>query len=340
MLRRLDRRITGFTLRTAVLVVLLVTSFISWSCSPKGNSGKAESITLGGATSDAGALIFTAEDQHFFAANGVNPVIEAYDTGLAAINGLLNNKIDIALAAEYPFVVKAFENGNIRIIGSFSRTYNEYLVGWADKGVKNVADLKGKKIGLPRGTIPEFYLGRFLELHAMSIRDVTLINLMPAKAAAAIANGSVDAVVLWEPYVSQIRDQQTNGIASWSVHSGQAMYGLLVCRNDWIKQHPQLVKRALNSLAQAEEYMVRHPAEAKGILQKRFQYDAAYVARIWPEHQFFLSLDQSLILAMEDEARWMIKNQLTSEKSIPNFLNYIYVDGLKAVKPQAMSIIR
>ena len=59
-----------------------------------------------------------------------------------------------------------------------------------------------------------------------------------------------------------------------------------------------------------------------------------------PEHQFSLSLDQSLITAMEDEARWMIKNYLTTEKKVPDFLNYIYADGLKAVKPEAVNIIR
>jgi NitT/TauT family transport system substrate-binding protein len=124
------------------------------------------------------------------------------------------------------------------------------------------------------------------------------------------------------------------------VHSGQAQYAVLVGRNDWIKRHPELVKRVLKSLARAEEYVVQHPAQAKAILKKRYQHDDAYVARVWPEHQFSLSLDQALVLAMEDEARWMIKNKLTSEKQIPDFMNYIYVDGLKAVKPEAVKIIR
>jgi NitT/TauT family transport system substrate-binding protein len=174
----------------------------------------------------------------------------------------------------------------------------------------------------------------------MSIRDVTLTNLTPKQAVDAIANDSVDAVVIWEPYVSQIKEQQTNGIFSWSVHSGQAQYAVLVGRNDWIRQNPELVKRVLKSLAWAEEYVVRHPAQAKAILKKRYQHNDAYVARVWPEHQFSLSLDQALVLAMEDEARWMIKNKLTTEKQIPDFMNYIYIDGLKAVKPEAVNVIR
>jgi NitT/TauT family transport system substrate-binding protein len=69
-------------------------------------------------------------------------------------------------------------------------------------------------------------------------------------------------------------------------------------------------------------------------------YDADYMGTVWSENQFSLSLDQSLITAMEDEARWMIKNNLTTEKKVPDFMNYIYVDGLKAVKPEAVNIIR
>ena len=61
---------------------------------------------------------------------------------------------------------------------------------------------------------------------------------------------------------------------------------------------------------------------------------------VWSQNQFSLSLDQSLITAMEDEARWMIKNNLTTEKQVPDFLDYIYEDGLKAVKPEAVNIIR
>ena len=127
---------------------------------------------------------------------------------------------------------------------------------------------------------------------------------------------------------------------TWSAHSGQSAYGTLVGKSDWITRHPELVKRLLNSLAQAESYIIRHPAEAKALTQKRLNYDDGYTASVWAEYQFSLSLDQSLITAMEDEARWMITNNLTTEKQVPDFLDYIYEDGLKAIKPEAVNIIR
>jgi ABC-type nitrate/sulfonate/bicarbonate transport system substrate-binding protein len=212
-----------------------------------------------------------------------------------------------------------------------SKSYIVYFVGLTSRGIRNVSDIKG--------TILEFYLGRFLDLHGMSIRDVTLINIPQGQTTAAIANGSVDAVVTREPYLSQIREPHVNGTVSWSVQSSQAVYSILVCRNDWIKQHPDLVRRFLKSLAQVDGYMVLHPAEAKAILQKRYHYDDAYVERVWPENQFSLRLEQSLTTAMEDEGRWMIANNLTTEKTIPDFRNYIYTKGLEVVKPDAVNIV-
>jgi NitT/TauT family transport system substrate-binding protein len=114
----------------------------------------------------------------------------------------------------------------------------------------------------------------------------------------------------------------------------------VVSTEEWIKRHPELVTRFLKSLAQAEDYLLRNPVEVKAIMQKWLNVDVAFVQVAWSRNQFSLSLDQALIAAMEDEARWMIANNLTSEKKIPDFLNYIYEDGLKAVKPEAVNIIR
>ena len=69
------------------------------------------------------------------------------------------------------------------------------LVGLTDKGITNVGDIRGKKIGIPMGTINEFYLGRFLELNGMSLSDGTLVYQSPGQAVDAMTDGSVDAVV-------------------------------------------------------------------------------------------------------------------------------------------------
>jgi ABC-type nitrate/sulfonate/bicarbonate transport system substrate-binding protein len=308
------------------------------SCSTKGYSGEPVSITLGGLVSDANLMFFVAEDQHFFEENGITFIHKTYGTGVETITELMNDKIDIAGSAEYPFATKAFEINEISIIANIDKSYVIEFLGLTDRGIKNIKDIKGKRIGLPRGTLLEFYLGRFLDLNGMSIQDVSLINMSAGQEVDAIANGTVDGVVTRDPWESQIREQNENRLVSWSVQSGQAAYSILICRNDWIMQHTDIVERFNKSLAQAEEFITQRPDEAKAILKRRLGYSDDRVSRAWKQNQFSLSLDQSLIVALEDEARWTISNKLTKENQIPDFGNYIYVDGLKAVKPEAVNI--
>ena len=163
---------------------------------------------------------------------------------------------------------------------------------------------------------------------------------MPCRAEEVIVNGDVDTVVSWEPHVSTIKKKLGDKLVIWPAQSGQPLYKNVTATNAWLAQQPGLVKRVLKSLAQAESFMVLHPDQAKTIVRKRLQYNDEYIASVWPSNQSFLSLDQSLIAAMEDEARWMIKNNLTTAKQIPDFVSYIYEDGLKAVKPEGVNIIR
>jgi NitT/TauT family transport system substrate-binding protein len=252
------------------------------------------------------------------------------------LDGLLSGEVDIGLSSEYVFVGKAFNNANIRVIGNIDRYQNVYLIGRKDKGIDNVSDLKGKRIGLTRNTISEFYLGRFLDLHDMSIKDVTLVNMLPSQYIQSITNGSIDALLTGN-YIDKIQERLGNNTVVWPTQNNQKSYYVMSCRSDWITSHSEQISRFLKSLAQAEEYTINHPDEAKAIVQKKLNYTDAYMAEIWPKNEFFLTLDQSLVTAMEDEGRWMIANNLTAEKTIPNFRDYIYLKGLEEVKPESVN---
>ena len=74
------------------------------------------------------------------------------------------------------------------------------------------------------------------------------------------------------------------------------------------------------------------------IIKQQMNFSDAYIETVWAQNQYSLSLDQSLIIAMESEARWLINNNLTNQTTVPDFLNYVYIDGLVAVKPEAVNI--
>jgi NitT/TauT family transport system substrate-binding protein len=96
----------------------------------------------------------------------------------------------------------------------------------------------------------------------------------------------------------------------------------------------------LAAMADAETYLIGNAASGKSKVQMRLGYDDRYMGQIWPEHRLTLRLDQSLVLAMEDQARWLISSGLTAAKIMPDFMEYIYEEPIKNVKPGAVNIIR
>ncbi|MHB9026505.1 MAG: ABC transporter substrate-binding protein [Armatimonadota bacterium] len=308
----------------------------------RATSGKMDSIVVAYAPFESTALLWIAEDQHFFSRNGLNITLRKYDTGVGALDGLLNGEADMAVGAnEFPLVGSAFRKSKICTIGSIAKSDFIYLIGRKDRGIERVGDLKGKRVGTTFRTIAEFYLGRFLNLHGMTMQDITLVDVKtPAEWVNAVVNGKIDAIATAQPYANAAQERLGANAVVWPAQSNQPLYTQVISTNEWIAHHPELVSRFLKSLAQAAAYAFRNPTNAKAITGKRLHLDAAYMETVWSQNQFSLSLDQSLILAMEDEARWMMKNNLTSERQMPNFVDYISEDALKAIKPEAVNIIR
>jgi ABC-type nitrate/sulfonate/bicarbonate transport system substrate-binding protein len=310
------------------------------SCSPKETPVSLETITIGTIAWEPSALIYIAEDQEYFKANGLIVVINDYETGLATTDAMLSGEVDIAACAEYIVVERAFEKKNILTLATIANSENELIIGRIDKGIRTTADLKGKKIGLPQNTVADFYFGRFLELNGMTRKDVSIVDFLPSALGDALANGSVDAVVAWQAYAYQIIRQQGDFTVSWPVQMSQPMFWNIACSPAFIAEHEPLVDRFIASLAQAQKYLAGYPEKSKSIIQKKLNYDDSYISAVWSETQYLLSLNKSLIVAMEDEARWMIDNELTTENTIPDFMKNVYENALKAIKPEAVNIIR
>lgn len=326
-----------------VIVVIALAGFGLWTHqNTQGNyTEKTESITIGNAQSlECDTLVYVALAQNFFAKNGLNVTIRNYTSGMEAVNALFNGDVDLAATAEFPLVKAALNQEKISAIVGIDKSQLQDLIGRKDRGVVNISNLKGKRIGVTQGTIAQFYLGRFLMLHGINLEDVTIEDIKPSESVAAITKGSVDSIIIWQPYANTIENTLGDNAAIWQVQSSQATYIVEVAKNDWIARHPDTVRRYVKALAQAEDYFVQYPAKTKSMMQKKLNYTDAYMTAVWGKNQFSLSLDQSLVTAMEDEARWMIKNNLTTESTIPDFRNYIYTRSLDEVEPEAVNIIR
>jgi NitT/TauT family transport system substrate-binding protein len=326
----------------AVVVLITFAGLGVWYLSnpPMANSEMLEPITIRTTAQELAGLIYIAEDRGFFSKNGLNMTVQYCDTGLACVEGMADEEAEIAASSEYPVVGEVLKRENIGVISSIDKYQGQYIVGRKDRGIEHVGDLRGKVIGVARGTITEFYLGRFLYLNNVSQQDVTFVNVRPSQFADSIGNGSVDAIIVPQVYLNPLEERLGGNAKVWQAQSNQNAFGVLTCRSDWIASHPGTINKLLKSLVLAENYALSHPAESKAILQKKLNYTGEYMAAIWPQHQYSLTLDQSLITAMEDEERWIIDNNLTIERQLPYFLDRVHEDGLKAIKPGAVNIIR
>lgn len=301
---------------------------------------KLEPITVGVPMMlDASALVYIAEDRGYFADNGLSATINVYDAGAFAVDDLLKDKNDIAVATEFVMVDKVLKQEKLSSMATTSKYEIHYLIGRRDRGIEDVSDLRGKRIGAAGGTSGPFFLSRFLMLHGINATDITLADVKPAQYADAIANGSVDAVLAWDPHTGVIEERLGPNAVVWPAQSGQLGYWNVIVRDGWAAQHPETASRFLKSIDQAVAYTIYHPADAKAILHKGTGFDEKYIETTLRNTQFSLSLDRSLITAMEDEGRWMITGNLTEVEKLPDFMDNLYTDGLSEIKPAAVNIL-
>ncbi len=327
----------------AVIAMLMLVGFGVWLVldSQKTTAEPVESITVAYSPFELTALLWIAEDRHFFEDNGLNLTLRKYDSGAGSVEGVLNGEADISVGVtEFPLVGKAFQDAPVRVIGNIDKGDIIYIVAPKDRGIRNFSDLKGKRVGTTIGTVAEFHLGRFLTLHGMTLGDITLVDVKtPDGWVNAVAEGEIDAISTAQPYANAACVRLGDNAVFWPAQSGTPVFSLVASTDEWIAGHPVQAERFLESLVQAEEYTIMHPAEARAIVQKRLNLDAGYMDTVWEQNQFSVSLDQSLVLAMEDEARWMIRNNLTNATSVPDFRHYIHTESMETVRPGSVNII-
>lgn len=164
----------------AVIALIALAGLGGWFLleSQKSTAIQVESITAAYSPYEASALFWIAEDRRFFEENGLNLTLRKYDSGAASLDGMIKDEADISVgASEFPLVRKALQNARVWAAGNIDKGDFIYIVARKDRGIGNVSDLKGKRVGTAVGTVAEFHLGRFLALHGMTMKDITLVDI-------------------------------------------------------------------------------------------------------------------------------------------------------------------
>jgi sulfonate transport system substrate-binding protein len=126
------------------------------------------------------------------------PILEAINAG----------SIDLGAVGNAPPVFAAAAGSKISIIGVAEKGLGgQAIVVPPDSPIKTVAELKGKKIAVAKGSSANFHLLTVLRKQGLTFSDVSPQYLQPPDALAALSTGRIDAWAIWDPYTAQAQQQ-------------------------------------------------------------------------------------------------------------------------------------
>ncbi len=144
-------------------------------------------------------------------------------------------------------------------------------------GVKNVADLKGKRVAVTRGTDPHIFLIRALREAGLTERDVRLVLLQHADGRTALERGDVDAWAGLDPLMAAAEIEA--GATLFHRKPEANTLGVLNVREDFLKQHPALVDRVLKVYEEGRRLALAEPAAVKAVLVAATKLPDPVIAR-------------------------------------------------------------
>jgi len=339
-------RTLKFQIAMRVIVVVsalaIVGAFSACTKADQKSVGPLEKITIAYSATPDSALAQIAQTQGYYLQEGLEAVPQKYLYGKVALDAMLEGKADFATVAETPLMFAVMQGRKISIIATIqTSSRNVAIIARKDKGILTPRDLKGRTIAVTSGTLLDFFVDAFLVEHGLTKKGMTLVNMMPDEMSEAMERGNVDAIAAWSYVLIQAQKRLDDKGITFIDEDVYMQTFNIVTTQDYIRTHPENVKKVLRALVKAERFADQKPAEAQAIVADFTNIDRAVIGEMWPVENFSVTLDQSLLLALEDESQWATKGGLTTGKTkIPNFLNFIYSDGLQAVKPDAVRMLQ
>jgi len=303
--------------------------------------GQREKVTIGVSYSILSAPVFIAYDKGYFSDEGLDVTLKFYPSGKKAMEGMFAGEVDVSTVADTPIVFNSFIRDDFTIFATFVYSYKDCKVlGRKDRGVKHPEDLRGKKIGTSFGTSAHFFAQVYLSEYGIAKSDVKFVDIPSRDLPEAIHGGKIDAIVIFEPYAYQAGKTLPDNIVRLPESKLYRETFNLAVMKQFAAGHPEILKRIVKGLDRAIEFIKHNEKDSITIAAKKTKTDEDSLVSVWGDFVYQLSLDQSLLVSMEDQARWAIKNKLTDKARVPNYLGYLYPDAMKAVKPEALTIIK
>ena len=198
-----------------------------------------------------------------------------FPAGPQLLEGLNVGAIDFGTVGEAPPIFAQAAGADLIYVGNEPpASAAEAILVPKDSPIKTVAELKGKKVALNKGSNVHFLLVKLLEKAGVQYKDIDTIFLTPADARAAFERGSVDAWAIWEPFLAAAQKQtgarilaDGNGVVS--------NHQFFLASRPYAARRADIVAIVLDEVAAVDHWAKTNPKEAAAALQPQIGLDQA-----------------------------------------------------------------
>jgi taurine transport system substrate-binding protein len=129
----------------------------------------------------------------------------------------------------------------------------EALVARNGSGINSVADLKGKKIGVPFVSTTHFHLLYAMELAGLKRNDAQILNMRPPEIAAAWSRGDIDATFIWDPVLATVKKNGKVIVTSGELcKKGKCTFDGLIVTRKFAQENPDFMVALVKAIAKAD----------------------------------------------------------------------------------------
>jgi len=180
-----------------------------------------------------------------------------------ALEFLNAGSIDFGSTAGAAALVAKINGNPIKSIYVYSRPEWTALVTRKDTAINQIADLKGKRVAVTRGTDPHIFLVRALQSVGLTERDITPVLLQHPDGKTALIRGDVQAWAGLDPMMAQAEVE--DGARLFFRKPEANTWGILNVREEFLKNHPDLVRRVLAIYEDARKHSLANYDETKRV---------------------------------------------------------------------------
>jgi sulfonate transport system substrate-binding protein len=209
-----------------------------------------------------------------------------FPAGPQLLEGLNVGAIDVGFVGEAPPIFAQAAGARFVYVGNDpAAPLAEALVVPRDSALKSVADLKGKRVALNKGSNVHYLLVKLLEKNNLKYGDITPVFLAPADARAAFEKGAVDAWAIWDPFLAAVEKQ--TGARQLADGGGVVNnFSYYLAQSDFAQVNPHLIRELFANTQDAARFVQADIPRAAALIAPLQGLDVAVVETSLKRYRF------------------------------------------------------